>query len=63
MVKSHVELVKAYNPSANCVLRPHGKTYYQILDETLPESYKVLGQGKTKQAAWKSAYRNVYDHR
>jgi hypothetical protein len=63
MVKTHSELVKEYYPSAECVLRPYGKTYYQILDKTLCESYKVLGQSKTKKAAWKAAYRNVYNHR
>ena len=63
MDETHSQLVKEYHPTAQCVLRPFGKTYYQIIDENLPDSYKVLGQGKTKQTAWKSAYRNVYDHR
>lgn len=45
-------------PEANCKLRPTGKKYYQIHSNTTPSSI-VLGQGKSKDAAWKAAYNNL----
>lgn len=59
--QTYIDLVKAYNPNANCKLRPTGKEYYQIIDpDNKPSS--ILGQGKTQGEAWRAAYNNVYDH-
>lgn len=55
----YIDLVKEYNPNAECKLRPNGKEYYQIIDKTAPIS--ILGQGKTRDEAWRAAYRNVND--
>ena len=55
------DLVKVYYPFAFCKRKEFGKSYYQVVSHR--DGRYVLGQGKSKRAAWKSAYRNVYGHR
>lgn len=47
------EEVLKYYPKAQCKLRSNGKKYYEIWSESI-----YLGQGKSKEAAWKAALRN-----
>jgi vesicle coat complex subunit len=53
MVKTDNKLVIEYHPSAKYVLRIYHKTYYQILNKTLCDTYEVLTQSKTKKDTWK----------
>lgn len=50
------ELVLKYYPDAECKRRSWGQEYYIVWKGNRP-----LGQGKTEEQAWKSAYRNVYE--
>lgn len=60
-LSTYIQLVKVYHPTAECIIRPSGKLYYQVIYEgNKPTS--LLGQGKTVIEAWKAAYNNVYDH-
>lgn len=48
------EYVINYYPNAKIQKRDFGKEYYQIVYNN-----KVLGQGKSKKAAWTSAKHNI----
>lgn len=57
---SYSELVKKDYPNAVAVNvgTKIGANYYHILTE---QNGTYLGQGKSKQAAWTAAYRNIND--
>lgn len=52
------QVVLKYYPEAKCKLRPTGKKYYQIHSNNA-ETSTILGQGKSKDTAWKAAYNNL----
>lgn len=55
--KTPFELVREDYPQSEAV-KIDGKQLYYVVNE-----HVVLGQGQTAEAAWKAAYRNIFDHR